>query len=85
MAKHSVFHARTKHIEIDLHFIRDQVLQGKIELQFIPTEDQPADLLTKHLTSSRFLFLKTQLCLIPRPFHLRRDDKPLIEEEGSVT
>jgi hypothetical protein len=85
MAKHSVLHTQTKHIEIDLHFICDQVLQGKIELQFIPTEDQPADLLTKHLTSSRFLFLKTQLCLVLRPFHLRGDDKPLIENEGSVT
>ena len=81
MAKHSVFHARTKHIEIDLHFIRDQVLQGKIELQFVPPEDQPADILTKHLTSSRFLFLKSQLCLVPRPFHLRGDDKPVIEEK----
>jgi hypothetical protein len=38
MAKHFVFHTRTKHIEIDLHFIRYQVLQGKIELQFVPTE-----------------------------------------------
>ncbi|RVX10885.1 Retrovirus-related Pol polyprotein from transposon RE1 [Vitis vinifera] len=80
MAKNLVFHARTKHIEIDLHFIRDQVIRGKIQLHFVPTEDQPADLLTKHLTSSRFLSLKSQLCIAPRPFHLRGDDKPKIEE-----
>ncbi|RVX16039.1 Retrovirus-related Pol polyprotein from transposon RE1 [Vitis vinifera] len=64
----------------DLHFIRDQVIRGKIQLHFVPTEDQPADLLTKHLTSSRFLSLKSQLCIAPRPFHLRGDDKPKIEE-----
>jgi hypothetical protein len=81
MAKNSVFHARIKHIEIDLHFIHDQVLRGKIQLHFVPTEEQPADLLTKHLTSSRILFLKTQLCIITKPFHLWGDDKPKVEEE----
>ena len=76
MAKNLVFHARTKHIEIDLHFIRDQVTRGKLQLQFMHTKEQPADLLTKHLPNSKFLSLKSQLCIVPSPFHLRGADKP---------
>ncbi|KAL5573679.1 hypothetical protein UlMin_023276 [Ulmus minor] len=55
MAANPVFHSRSKHIEIDIHFIRDLVLQKKLQLCYVPTEDQIADLLTKHLTSSRLL------------------------------
>jgi hypothetical protein len=51
MTKNLVFHARMKHIKIELHFIRDQVIRGKIHLHFVPTEEQPTDLMTKHLTS----------------------------------
>ncbi|CAM8890666.1 unnamed protein product [Rhodiola kirilowii] len=45
-----VFHARTKHIEIDFHFVREKVAQGELEVRFISTKDQLADVFTKPAT-----------------------------------
>nr|GEU63770.1 retrovirus-related Pol polyprotein from transposon TNT 1-94 [Tanacetum cinerariifolium] len=42
-----ILHSRTKHIDIRYHFIRDHILKGDIELHFIPTEYQLADIFTK--------------------------------------
>jgi len=61
LASNLVYHARTKHIEVDYHFIREKVLNKDISLQIISTHDQPADLFTKGLTTSRFLFLRDKL------------------------
>jgi hypothetical protein len=41
------FHARTKHIEIDYHFVREQVAKKALEVRHISTHDQLADVLTK--------------------------------------
>ena len=38
LAKNPVFHARTKHIEVHYHFIREHVLSGEVELQYVPTD-----------------------------------------------
>ncbi|MCO5564837.1 hypothetical protein L7F22_018505 [Adiantum nelumboides] len=47
LVRNPVFHARTKHIEVHYHFIRERVLDGDIDLAYVDTEDQVADLLPR--------------------------------------
>ena len=47
MTKNPIFHARKKPIELRHHFIRDLVSEGEIQLEFISTNDQLVDVLTK--------------------------------------
>ena len=47
--KNLIFHERSKHIELKYHYIRDCVEMKKIELEFVPTEHQVANVLTKPL------------------------------------
>ena len=62
-----VFHARTKHVEVDFHFVREMVAQRKLSVQFISTDDQIADMFTKPLPSQWFLLLRSKLQVAPRP------------------
>ena len=54
LAKNPVQHARTKHIDIQHHFIRDKVDSKEIELAYSPTDEMIADALTKALPHPRF-------------------------------
>jgi len=49
IAKNPVFHERSKHIELDCHFVREKLLAGLISLHHVPTRHQLADVLTKSL------------------------------------
>nr|GFC53630.1 retrovirus-related Pol polyprotein from transposon TNT 1-94 [Tanacetum cinerariifolium] len=54
-------HSRSKHIDIRHHFIREQVERGVVELYFVPTNYQLADIFTKSLPRQRFEFILSRL------------------------
>jgi hypothetical protein len=57
LAHNPVFHRRVKHIKVRHHFLRDHIEKGEIEMKFIDTERQLADIFSKPLNSSRFASL----------------------------
>ena len=58
MTKNPQYHGRAKHIDIKHHFIRQQVAQGTIALEYCPTIEMTADILTKGLSQERFRILR---------------------------
>jgi len=64
IAKNPVFHERTKHIELDCHFVREKLMAGLISLHHVSTTHQLADILTKPLTGvlHRHLIGKLGVC-----------------------
>ena len=66
LTENPVFHARTKHVEVHYHFIREKVLQEEIEMRQIKTDDQVADLFTKSLSTSKLEMFRRQLDIVQR-------------------
>ena len=81
LATNLVFHPRTKHIELDLHFIRDRVLHKQLIIQYILSSEQVANIFTKHITSSQSLSFKTKLFVVPSPMSLQGDDRQYLADQ----
>jgi hypothetical protein len=61
VAKHPVFHKKIRHVERRHHFLRDHIEKGDIEMRYIDTERQLADIFIKSLDSSRFADLRREI------------------------
>ena len=64
-------HSRSKHVEIDIHFVRDYVANGVLDARFMSTKDQLENILTKPLSSLRFSMQKNKLSVLSNPLRLR--------------
>ncbi|KAJ3704768.1 hypothetical protein LUZ61_008473 [Rhynchospora tenuis] len=71
LAANPIFHARTKHIELDFHFVREKVVNKQLNVRFICSADQLGDVFTKGLSKSRFHLLRDKLNVFPNPLSLR--------------
>ncbi|GJX14776.1 hypothetical protein Tco_0206534 [Tanacetum coccineum] len=74
----NVQHSRSKHIDIRHHFIREQVEKGVVELYFVRTKYQLADIFTKALPRGRFEFILLRLgikCMKPETLTHLQDEK----------
>jgi hypothetical protein len=56
-----VFHARTKHVEVDYHFVHDRVAKRESQVWFISSKDQVVDVLTKPLPPVSFAYFRSKL------------------------
>jgi len=64
-AKDPTQHTRAKHIDIRYHFAREKVQEGALAIQYCPTEENVADVMTKALGGVRFAELLKKMGIVP--------------------
>ncbi|KAK4286277.1 hypothetical protein QN277_002856 [Acacia crassicarpa] len=64
LASNPVLHSKTKHVELDVHFIREKVAAGIVTVGYVPSSYQVADILTKPQVYSMFAYCRAKLNII---------------------
>jgi hypothetical protein len=61
LSDNPVFHDKSKHNEIKYHYIRDMVQRKAVLMQYLPTDEQVADVITKPITKMNFEYFRDRL------------------------
>lgn len=72
ISKNHVLHARTKHIELMYHFLRERFQEKEVNMEYVKSKDQLADIFTKPLPKATFEFLRGKLGV--RPLHRKNQN-----------
>ncbi len=81
LANNPVYHARTKHIEVHYHFIREKILAKEIDFIHVSTEDQVADIFTKALGTDKLKKFRKMLGVLEVDLSLRE----IVENSSSTS
>lgn len=65
MSSNPIHHKRTKHIELDIHFVQERVQIGELRVLHVPTGEQYANVMTKGLLATTFEAFRSSLCVVP--------------------
>ena len=84
IAANPVHHSRTKHFEIDFHFLRDKVTKGELEIKYVSSNDQISDVLTKPLPHYKFSCFRNKLKVIDNALSLREGVENSSCEESKI-
>jgi hypothetical protein len=73
LSENPVFHDRSKHIKIKYHYIRDMVQRKIVDVQYLPTHEQIANIFTKPLAKTKFEYFCERLGLVENASLAKRE------------
>ncbi|XP_040988925.1 uncharacterized protein LOC121236540 [Juglans microcarpa x Juglans regia] len=86
LSANTVLHSRTKHVDLDYHFVCDCVANKTLTVSFVPSKEQIADIFTKPLSLARFALLRSSLTILSVPLETQgniRAHGPALEDTTS--
>jgi hypothetical protein len=73
ISKNHVFHDRSKHIEMRYHYVQDMVQKNILSIQYVPMAEQTADILTKPMSLTKFVYFQDKLGVVENASLVERE------------